>query len=387
MKRFAMGLVVLAVGCGKKSAPTVQPDPPVVVASTAPSVAPSASAPAPAPKGCRLVEVPRADAGTPRAELSWQVEGEDGYGGGDGPVLRVKRSGKELSANLFAQTGDDIDGFWPENATSASDGERLMVFLVGNHRSRCHRSNCKLDWREGTCACMFAGSRDSPNFYNKHKTDAEPAARLVVQTGGALSVHDYDARDERQIGEPKGGGLALMSHGAVLAYRATGAMWAIALGDDGEAAEGTKPTLVAGGNLRTPQVARGSLDGAERAWLVWTQLPKGKEDWSFQQASFDPTTGKAGIPRVLARTAGTTGSVSSYGIARDGEGIALAWTEAEGKRVHLYFGRGAKPAEAAASAVELAFYDGAPPVITALTVVGTLPILAFESSTSHVVCR
>jgi hypothetical protein len=95
--------------------------------------------------------------------------------------------------------------------------------------------------------------------------------------------------------------------------------------------------------------------GVERAWVVWPHRPKKGVDRVLQVAWTEPSTGKVGIQKVVARPGSF--DVGHAAIASGGGEVGIAWIELAGSTGHLYFGSGKDPESAAAHAVELAVLE------------------------------
>jgi hypothetical protein len=361
MRAVALVLSVLALfSCKKKVEVAVRPEPPApsvpASASAAPSVVASASASVAPITQCTLLSPLGDGQGSSSDEWAadWKMEkvGTDDL---EKPFLHLDRGNTHLSVTLEANA-EGLHGVWPRRVAIASEGERMQALLFANERDDC--GSCITDWPAGTCTCIMS-TRDSVRPPQINKMAGDPALRVVTKTGGALDLKPLSIRGGSQIGEPDVGAMVLTSVGSLAVYRSTGALWAVPLKNDGTVAEGvTESILIDGGDMTTPTLTTGKIDGAERVFILFGRRPKPKEPRELRVGTFDPIANKAFLPKPVKHQ--SVGTAAQPAIVRDGESFALAWFEYDAKadQSHLFFGRGAKPADAAAAAIEIGAFGG-----------------------------
>lgn len=363
MKRIALLLAVVGLfSCKKKVEVAVHPEPPApsVSASASASVVATASASAAPVTQCTL-DAPLGDGSKYASDdwtVAWQVD-KVGEFQEEKPFLHVDRGSTHLSLSLEISSDGSKGhhGVWPRRAAIASDGDRVQAFLIANERNECPEF-CNFDWGQGVCTCIES-SRDTPRPPRVMKMPGDPILRVATKSGNAIELKPLEIRGGTQIGEPDVAAMTFTSAGSLVVYRSTGALWAVPLKTDGTPADGvTESILIDGGDMTAPTLTTGKVDGAERVFILFGRRPKPKEPRELRVGTFDPIANKAFLPKPVKHQG--VGTASQPAILRDGETFVLAWleTETKGDRSHLFFGRGAKPADAAAAAIEIGAFDG-----------------------------
>jgi len=204
-----------------------------------------------------------------------------------------------------------------------------------------------VDWDTSEIVCNYAGAATNPHGGSIQRSKLrleEPSLRTWVEAGGNLVEHTIAVMGKGQNGPADALALAAGAGTTFLVYRATGAIFVLAVGWDGVPAE-AGPILVAGGDIGAPS-ARVSGD---RLWVAYTYRAKKELARQLHFVSFDPASSKVGVPKAVVRS-DAIGSAVAPTFVVDGSRVAVAWLDTDEKSTRILFGRGSTPYEAANAA-------------------------------------